>query len=164
MKKKGFTLIELIAVIAILAILAIIAVPRVITYVDRSKKVAIQTEATTIYNAAEAAYNDGKFTTVTSNNKGPSNNKGVAFKTEHFEWLDVKAVAEFLEKQGLLSNVNTDKFEIYGDIAGKQKLMTLRTLKSIINKKPEELSISSDGKLTGSFDSSGKYTKDTKEK
>ena len=59
-KKKGFTLIELIAVIAILAILAAIAVPRVISYVDKSKRVAVQTEATTIYNAAEAAYNDGK--------------------------------------------------------------------------------------------------------
>ncbi|MDQ0148287.1 prepilin-type N-terminal cleavage/methylation domain-containing protein [Eubacterium multiforme] len=65
-KKKGFTLIELIAVIAILAILAAIAVPRVIQYVDKSKRVAVQTEATTIYNAAEAAYNDGRLTGVTS--------------------------------------------------------------------------------------------------
>ena len=55
-KKKGFTLIELIAVVAILAILAAVAVPRVIKYVDKSKRVAVQTEASTIYNAAEAAY------------------------------------------------------------------------------------------------------------
>ena len=52
MKKKGFTLIELIAVIAILAILAIIAVPRVITYVDRSKKVAFVENSRVIYNMA----------------------------------------------------------------------------------------------------------------
>ena len=62
MKKKGFTLIELIAVIAILAILAIIAVPRVITYVDRSKKVALVENSRVIYNMAETAYNDGKLT------------------------------------------------------------------------------------------------------
>ncbi len=49
-KKKGFTLIELIAVIAILSVLAIIAVPRVISYVEKSKIVAIKTEAKVIYN------------------------------------------------------------------------------------------------------------------
>ncbi|MGG7325475.1 prepilin-type N-terminal cleavage/methylation domain-containing protein, partial [Clostridium baratii] len=65
-KKKGFTLIELIAVVAILAILAAVAVPRVIKYVDKSKRVAVQTEASTIYNAAEAAYNDGKLVDTTS--------------------------------------------------------------------------------------------------
>lgn len=58
-KKKGFTLIELIAVIAILAVLAAVAIPNVITYVNKSKRTAIKTEATTVYNAAAAAYNDG---------------------------------------------------------------------------------------------------------
>lgn len=158
MKKKGFTLIELIAVIAILAILAIIAVPRVMAYVDRSKKIAIQIEATTIYNAAEAAYNDGKFRVGINNNRASA-------VSQYFETIDVKTVAEFLEGQGLLSNVNTDKFEIYYNIEGRKISMTLRTLKSIINKKPEDLSISSDGKLTGSFNlTTGEYTKDTKEK
>lgn len=160
MKKKGFTLIELIAVIAILAILAIIAVPRVMAYVEKSKKVAIQTEATTIYNAAEAAYNDGKFTA--------GKDTGVGLKKEHFDGIMVKDVAKFLkddqkDDQGLLSNVYMDKnvnmyrFENFPN-------MTLKNLESIVNTKPEDLSISSDGKLTGSFDSNGEYTKHIKEK
>ena len=156
MKKKGFTLIELIAVIAILAILAIIAVPRVMAYVEKSKKVAIQTEATTIYNAAEAAYNDGKFKVT---------NDGVAFKTEHFEKLNANAVADFLEKNGLLSNIDMDKNVNINKNVNMYRFenfpnMTLKNLKSIMNKKPEDLSISSDGKLTGKFYSNGEYIKE----
>lgn len=130
-KKKGFTLIELIAVIAILAILAVVAVPRVIKYVDKSKKVAVQTEASTIYNAAEAAYNDGKF-------KVP--NDGVAFKTEHFEKLNANAVADFLEKEGVLSNGKVDKFENFPN-------MTLKDLKSIMNADVNTLDVDSQGIL-----------------
>lgn len=60
-KKKGFTLIELIAVVAILAVLAAVAVPRVISYVERSKVVSLKSSCKVIYNAAENAYNDGCF-------------------------------------------------------------------------------------------------------
>ena len=139
MKKKGFTLIELIAVIAILAVLAVVAVPRVMVYVDRSKKVAVQTEATTIYTTAEAAYNDGKFTTATKNNKGVAI-KGVALKGEHFENIYVKDVANFLKEEGLLNNVNMDKFKNF-------PRMTLKNLKSIMNADVNTLDVDSQGIL-----------------
>ena len=50
MKKKGFTLVELLAVIAILAILVIIALPNVLKMFNDSKKNSFLTEAKTIYS------------------------------------------------------------------------------------------------------------------
>ena len=44
MKKKGFTLVELLAVIAILAILVIIALPNVLGMFQRAKKNTFTTE------------------------------------------------------------------------------------------------------------------------
>ena len=44
MKKKGFTLVELLAVIAILAILVIIALPNVMGMFNQAKKNSFSTE------------------------------------------------------------------------------------------------------------------------
>ncbi|MBP1888759.1 type IV pilus assembly protein PilA [Clostridium moniliforme] len=127
-KKKGFTLIELIAVIAILAILAAIAVPRVISYVDKSKRVAVQTEATTIYNAAEAAYNDGKI---------------VAADKTAFDALKVSDVVTTLEGANLLStSTNLDKFGNLKDT------LTLKNLADIMNTNEAKLAVNSQGQLT----------------
>ena len=52
MKKKGFTLVELLAVIAILAILVIIALPNVMGMFNQAKKNSFITEVQDIYNAA----------------------------------------------------------------------------------------------------------------
>ena len=52
MKKKGFTLVELLAVIAILAILVIIALPNVMGMFNQAKKNSFTTELQDIYNAA----------------------------------------------------------------------------------------------------------------
>ena len=52
MKKKGFTLVELLAVIAILAILVIIALPNVMGMFNQAKKNSFITELQDIYNAA----------------------------------------------------------------------------------------------------------------
>ena len=56
MKKKGFTLVELLAVIAILAILVIIALPNVIKLYNDAKKNAFLTEVKSLYNTASSKY------------------------------------------------------------------------------------------------------------
>ncbi len=56
MKKRGFTLVELLAVIAILAILVIIALPNVLKMFNDSKKNSFLTEAKTVYNNASNKY------------------------------------------------------------------------------------------------------------
>ena len=56
MKKKGFTLVELLAVIAILAILVIIALPNVIGMFNNAKKKSFLNEIKIIYGEAEKEY------------------------------------------------------------------------------------------------------------
>ena len=56
MKKKGFTLVELLAVIAILAILVIIALPNVLKMFNDSKKNSFLTETKTIYSEVSKKY------------------------------------------------------------------------------------------------------------
>ena len=53
MKKKGFTLVELLAVIAILAILVIIALPNVMGMFNQAKENSFATEIKTIFQQAE---------------------------------------------------------------------------------------------------------------
>ena len=56
MKKKGFTLVELLAVIAILAILVIIALPNVLKMFNNAKKNSFLTEAKTLYSEVTNKY------------------------------------------------------------------------------------------------------------
>ena len=56
MKKKGFTLVELLAVIAILAILVIIALPNVLSMYNEARKNAFTTEVKDHYKAAEQKF------------------------------------------------------------------------------------------------------------
>ena len=53
MKRKGFTLVELLAVIVILAVILIIAVPKISETIKNSKKAAFESSARTIANQAE---------------------------------------------------------------------------------------------------------------
>ena len=63
MKKRGFTLVELLAVIAILAILVIIALPNVMGMFNNAKKNTFLTEIKKIYRGAEQAYVKDSFDT-----------------------------------------------------------------------------------------------------
>ena len=55
MRKKGFTLVELLAVISILAILVVIAMPNVIKMFNNSKKSSFETEVKTIIQSVKHA-------------------------------------------------------------------------------------------------------------
>ena len=64
MKRKGFTLVELLAVIAILAILVIIALPNVMGMFNEAKKNSFATEVKEIYKVAEQQWmNDSMIST-----------------------------------------------------------------------------------------------------
>ncbi|WP_194190106.1 prepilin-type N-terminal cleavage/methylation domain-containing protein [Clostridium chrysemydis] len=132
-KKKGFTLIELIAVVAILAILAAVAVPRVIEYVNKSKRVAVQTTASTIYNAAEAAYNDGTLDAV----KGTG-----AEKEKAFEAANVNTVITELKNDKLLNNVDTSKL---GTLAND----TMQKLQDVVDADQSRIQVDSQGVYQG---------------
>ena len=56
MRKKGFTLVELLAVIAILAILVIIALPNVMGMFNTAKKNSFITECKNIYSSAQQSW------------------------------------------------------------------------------------------------------------
>ena len=65
MKKKGFTLVELLAVIAILAILVIIALPNVMGMFNSAKKNSFTTEVKQIYKLAQQEWiSDSMFNTT----------------------------------------------------------------------------------------------------
>jgi type II secretion system protein G len=63
MKKKGFTLVELMIVIVIIGILAAVAVPKFADMVDKSKEGATKAQLTAIRGALQVYYsdNEGKF-------------------------------------------------------------------------------------------------------
>lgn len=56
MKKKGFTLVELLAVIAILAILVIIALPNILNLFNEAKQNTFITEVRTVYKTAQQKF------------------------------------------------------------------------------------------------------------
>ena len=80
MKKKGFTLVELLAVIAILAILVILALPNVMNMYVRTKKNTFLTEAQNILKESTIKFIqesvNGKKVNVVSNSKNPLNLTG----------------------------------------------------------------------------------------
>ncbi|MCM1022598.1 MAG: prepilin-type N-terminal cleavage/methylation domain-containing protein [Prevotella sp.] len=57
-KFKGFTLIELIVVIAIIAILAVVLVPSLMGYIKHARATRLNTNARSVYSAAQLAIVD----------------------------------------------------------------------------------------------------------
>lgn len=142
-KDKGFTLIELITVVAIIAILASIIVPRVISYVHKSRQVAIQTEAKTIYTTAEQAYNDGILVPTKENTDiNPENPNG---KPE-FDFMQLSYVMKKLNDNDLISSKVKEKDKLL------YRVGELGWLKHIMNAKTEEIKVDSDGSFGGFID------------
>lgn len=56
MKRKGFTLVEMLAVIAIIAVLAIVVLPNVLESYRKSRRNNFVTEAREVYKAAKNQY------------------------------------------------------------------------------------------------------------
>ena len=96
MKKKGFTLVELIAVIFMLSLILVIAVPSVNRYIKQSKEKAYNTQISTIIEAAQAY---------------ASANSGLLPRKEEFV---VKITLGQLKSSGLIKeevkNPNDDKY------------------------------------------------------
>ena len=96
MKKKGFTLLELLAVIVILSLILVIAVPSVNKYIKQSKEKAYNTQISTIIEAAQAY---------------ASANSGLLPRKEEFV---VKITLGQLKSSGLIKeevkNPNDDKY------------------------------------------------------
>ena len=139
-KDKGFTLIELIAVVAITAILASIIVPRVISYVHKSRQVAIQTEAKTIYTTAEQAYNDGILVPTKENTDiNPENPNG---KPE-FDFMKLSYVMKKLNDNDLITSKVKEKDKLL------YRVGEVGWLKHIMNAKTEEIKVDSDGSFGG---------------
>ena len=139
-KNKGFTLIELIAVVAIIAILASIIVPKVISYVYKSRQVAIQTEAKTIYTIAEQAYNDGILVPTKENTDiNPENPNG---KPE-FDFMQLSYVMKKLNDNDLITSKVKEKDKLL------YRVGELGWLKHIMNAKTDEIIVSPDGSFGG---------------
>ena len=97
MKKKGFTLVELLAVIAILAILVIIALPNVLGMFQNAKKNTFTTELQNIYKAATTQY------------VSDSMNRGVGNKADGIYYVRAKG-----ESGGTVSCGSTAKLDLSG--------------------------------------------------
>ena len=106
MKKKGFTLIELIVVIAIIGVLAAILVPAMLGYVRKSKITTANTTAKSIYNAINTTLVDmdtaDKSLPASANNVSPKNNStwngsgGGYFENAVYSYFsDIAKVKEF---------------------------------------------------------------------
>lgn len=145
-KKKGFTLIELIAVIAILAILAVIAVPRVISYVEKSIKVALLQSSRIIYESAEAAYTNGNL--INAKTREPLIGKN---RCKDFGAVKAIDAINFLKKKGIISqDKNFNNITDYRDEYEENQIL-LRDLKVLINTPVDDISVDSKGNLAGYF-------------
>ena len=121
MKKKGFTLVELLAVIAILAILVIIALPNVLKMFNDSKKNSFLTEAKTVYSEVSKKY-------ISESMKG---NKLTYVSSEDDTKLDMTGkklqYCVLLNADGSVKSMKVSNGEWIAELSGNKKITDLKS-------------------------------------
>ena len=118
MKRKGFTLVELLAVIAILAILVIIALPNVIKLFNNAKKNTFLTEVKSLYNSASAKYiseslKGNKLSEINSNDSSKLDlNGNLVYKIKLDSNGKIKSVAAKKGNYCIITNKESSEIEI----------------------------------------------------
>ncbi len=112
MKKRGFTLVELLAVIAILAILVIIALPNVLGMFQSAKKNTFTTELQNIYKSASTQY-----VSDSMNRDAGSQASGLVYTRARYEGGEAVSCGS---KRALdLSGTETINYYIQFDLSGQ---------------------------------------------
>ncbi len=145
MRKKGFTLVELLAVIAILAILVIIAMPNVLDMFNKAKQDAFETEVKTHVKAVSNQF-------ITTGQLVYSNVvDGAAKLPMDGEELDYYIVVDSRGNIKELNVTNGDyKIEATGSSSAPIKVEQIGdTIKSEVAKSGEEFAMNSNGDITG---------------
>ena len=108
MKKKGFTLVELLAVIAILAILIIIAIPNILELFNNAKKDTFVTEIRRIMDSAEKQFvmgnlNSGGSVYYSSTENSTLNTQPLNMETNGKEYFikkdNLQSIKNYLESE-----------------------------------------------------------------
>ena len=104
MKKKGFTLVELLAVIAILAILVIIALPNVMGMFNNAKKSSFETEVKNIVKYSGQQWMQDSLTSVNATHTYATSGTGI----KKIDSLDSRAALKYevvLDDQGRITSI-----------------------------------------------------------
>lgn len=115
LKKKGFTLIELVAVLAIIAILSATFVPKFTNYITEAKKVAILNKAKNVVTAYEAVShkistdeNDTKISTLINLSNSPLDDSTLLTTLGDISVSECKDILESNGNFTIKSNGNLD--------------------------------------------------------
>ena len=115
LKKKGFTLIELVAVLAIIAILSATFVPKFTNYITEAKKVAILNKAKNVVTAYEAVShkistdeNDTKISTLINLSNSPLDDNTLLTTLGDISVSECKDILESNGNFTIKSNGNLD--------------------------------------------------------
>ncbi len=107
MKKKGFTLMELIIVIAVMGVLIAIITPAWLNYIAKSRIETQNSNSRVIFNSAQTVVQDYKFT-----EKNTDDADKCVYPTNYYlEWDGGSASAYYFDSEGDRVDLSDDKAE-----------------------------------------------------